>query len=53
MASAVRIIWLGHVGWDRNFGYGHKYDGDFKHTHVGTLNRRPKVNPATRLLSAS
>ncbi len=35
--SAVGIIWIGHVGWDRFFGYGLKYDSDFKHTHLGNL----------------
>ncbi|MEI6648494.1 MAG: DUF4260 domain-containing protein [Actinomycetes bacterium] len=42
---AAGLIWLGHVGWDRFFGYGLKYDSDFKHTHLGDLNR-PK--PATK-----
>ena len=36
---ATGLIWLGHVGWDRFFGYGLKYDSDFKHTHLGDLNR--------------
>jgi hypothetical protein len=37
MTIAVGIIWLGHVGWDRFFGYGLKYDSHFKHTHLGSL----------------
>lgn len=36
-ASAIAIIWLGHVGWDRFFGYGLKYDSGFAHTHLGDL----------------
>lgn len=36
---AVGLIWLGHIGWDRFFGYGLKYDSDFKHTHLGDLNK--------------
>ncbi len=37
MALAIGIIWLGHIGWDRFFGYGLKYDSSFKHTHLGNL----------------
>ena len=33
---------LGHIGWDRFFGYGLKYDSDFKHTHLGDLNKPKK-----------
>jgi len=36
---AVGVIWLGHVGWDRFFGYGLKYDSGFKDTHLGNLNK--------------
>jgi hypothetical protein len=36
---AVGVIWLGHIGWDRFFGYGLKYDSDFKHTHLGDLHK--------------
>lgn len=39
MGIALGIIWLGHIGWDRFFGYGLKYDSDFKHTHFGDLNK--------------
>lgn len=38
---AVGLIWFGHVGFDRFFGYGLKYDSDFKHTHLGDL-AKPK-----------
>ncbi len=34
---AIGIIWLGHVGFDRFFGYGLKYNSHFKHTHLGSL----------------
>lgn len=37
LTVAIGLIWLGHVGWDRLFGYGLKYDSDFKHTHLGSL----------------
>jgi len=45
LASAIGIIWLGHVGFDRLFGYGLKYDSDFTHTHLGSLS---KGRPTTR-----
>ena len=42
IALAIGIIWLGHIGWDRFLGYGLKYDSDFKHTHLGDLNKPRK-----------
>jgi len=39
LVLAIGFIWLGHIGWDRFFGYGLKYDTDFKHTHLGDLNK--------------
>jgi len=36
---AIGVIWLGHVGWDRFFGYGLKYDTRFKDTHLGSLDK--------------
>ena len=36
-AMAVAAIWFGHIGWDRFFGYGLKYDSGFKETHLGSL----------------
>jgi hypothetical protein len=42
IALAIGVIWLGHIGWDRFFGYGLKYDSDFKHTHLGDLNKPKK-----------
>jgi len=37
LCLAIGLIWLGHVGFDRLFGYGLKYDSHFKHTHLGSL----------------
>jgi len=34
---AVGVIWFGHIGFDRLFGYGLKYDSNFKDTHLGNL----------------
>ena len=36
---ALGVIWLGHIGWDRFFGYGLKYDTGFKDTHLGSLEK--------------
>lgn len=33
------IILFGHSAMDRAFGYGLKYDDDFKHTHLGQIGR--------------
>lgn len=39
LVSAIGVIWLGHIGVDRLLGYGLKYDSDFKHTHLGSLEK--------------
>jgi len=55
-ARAVGIICLGHVGWDRFFGYGFEYDSDFTHTHLGSVCKgfRPgRVSPFERRQGAS
>ena len=33
----VGLILFGHASLDRIFGYGLKYAGSFKHTHLGTI----------------
>ena len=33
-ALALALIWLTHIGVDRAIGYGLKYPGDFKDTHL-------------------
>ena len=37
---SIGLIWLGHIGWDRFFGYGLKYDSKFKDTHLGSLEKQ-------------
>jgi hypothetical protein len=32
---SLALIWLAHIGMDRLLGYGLKYPGGFKDTHVG------------------
>ena len=41
LTVAIGVIWFGHIGWDRMFGYGLKYGSSFKHTHLGDL-EKPK-----------
>ena len=36
---AIGVVWFGHIGWDRFFGYGLKYDTRFKDTHLGSLEK--------------
>ncbi|MGQ7476239.1 DUF4260 family protein [Streptococcus suis] len=45
MASG--LIWLAHIGWDRAFGYGLKYESGFKHTHLGDLGLNSVKGPKT------
>jgi hypothetical protein len=33
------LIWTAHIGMDRAAGYGLKYPGGFKQTHLGVLGR--------------
>ena len=35
LATAMGLIWLAHVGFDRAAGYGLKYPDAFRHTHLG------------------
>lgn len=38
--TATGIVFLGHSGFDRIFGYGLKFPDNFKHTHLGWLNQK-------------
>ena len=42
---AIGLIWFAHIGMDRFFGYGLKYDDDFKHTHLGNLSKENRSAP--------
>ncbi|MBS9802157.1 DUF4260 domain-containing protein [Bacillus toyonensis] len=33
----IGLIWTAHIGMDRMFGYGLKYEKDFKDTHIQRL----------------
>lgn len=37
LATALALIWLGHIGFDRLVGYGLKYASAFKDTHLGRV----------------
>jgi len=34
------LAWFMHIGVDRAFGFGLKYDDDFKHTHLGRIGKK-------------
>lgn len=36
LAVLVAAIWAGHIGADRLFGYGLKFESGFKETHLST-----------------
>lgn len=39
VVTGVALIWTGHIGVDRLFGYGLKYSSAFGHTHLGLLGK--------------
>jgi len=39
LLTLIGIILFGHAAMDRIFGYGLKYDDDFKHTHLGWIGK--------------
>jgi len=34
---AIGLIWVGHIGFDRMFGFGLKHDSGFRQTHFDQL----------------
>ncbi len=36
LALLIALIWAGHIGADRLFGYGLKFESGFKDTHLST-----------------
>lgn len=38
-AQMIASVWLVHIGFDRAIGYGLKYPGDFRDTHLGRIGR--------------
>jgi hypothetical protein len=39
VASALALIWVAHIGFDRMLGYGLKYSSGFGDTHLGHIGR--------------
>jgi hypothetical protein len=39
VASALALIWVAHIGFDRMLGYGLKYASGFGDTHLGRIGR--------------
>jgi hypothetical protein len=39
LLTSIATIWLAHIGLDRAFGYGLKYDAGFGFTHLGRIGR--------------
>ena len=37
--TSIATIWLAHIGLDRAFGYGLKYETGFGFTHLGRIGR--------------
>ena len=37
LAVSAALIWFAHIGLDRMIGYGLKYKGDFKDTHLSRV----------------
>jgi hypothetical protein len=35
------FIWMAHIAFDRMLGYGLKYPGSFRETHLGTVGKTP------------
>lgn len=40
VVELIGIILLAHSAMDRIFGYGLKYNDDFKHTHLGWMGKK-------------
>jgi len=39
----VALIWIAHIGLDRALGYGLKYPGSFRQTHLGHMGGKKKA----------
>ncbi len=35
----LSLVWLAHIGMDRAFGYGLKFNKGFTHTHLGKIGK--------------
>ncbi len=39
LATSIGLLWFGHAGMDRAFGYGLKLPEGFAHTHLGMIGK--------------
>jgi Domain of unknown function (DUF4260) len=39
-STAIPLIWIAHIGFDRVLGYGLKYPTGFGYTHLGRLGKK-------------
>ncbi len=39
LSTALALIWIAHIGFDRALGYGLKSSRGFRYTHLGTIGR--------------
>ncbi|HYI15926.1 MAG TPA: DUF4260 family protein, partial [Thermomicrobiales bacterium] len=37
LTTSLALIWAAHIGMDRSIGYGLKYPGAFKDTHLSRV----------------
>jgi len=38
-STAIPLIWIAHIGFDRVLGYGLKYSSGFSATHLGRIGK--------------
>jgi hypothetical protein len=43
LLSVIGVILFGHSAMDRIFGYGLKFDDDFKNTHLGRIGPKDRI----------
>ena len=48
VASALGLIWIAHIGFDRMLGYGLKYASGFGDTHLGRIGRAREARANAR-----
>ncbi len=49
LAGKLALIWMTHISMDRALGYGLKFPGDFKFTHLQSCGALPASGVKTGL----
>lgn len=44
---SLALVWSAHIGFDRLIGYGLKYGGSFRRTHLGRIGRKTPEEEVT------